>query len=529
MLSAQYQSLDNYGKVVIGLISGKSGNGVRIDDVRFYSGALTGVEIKKLAGKTAIKKQKVIKTSTFAGKSSDKNSKPSLWSRAMSKAKNFYVSKTNERRISPKKYDFPFKGELKVHFLDNQWICIVGNYNDFIRKRFKIECGDFLLKLDTGKIEVPGWSYDFHYNFATVEVLSDYRPKLKKKFENPKSFKLRDKTGKRLKFSRNSYWINAVGQMRVPIIATGKPKMVKAAAVAHFAYLKLTEPLKNGMSYSISTSDGEKVSFVYDDTKIISRAIKVNQIGYLPEANRKFGYLGMWLGPAGTMDFSRLNKKSFYLIDEKTGKKAYTGEIWPRMNEQYFTAVKGLKVPGNGEVVYDLEFSPFDKPGRYHIYIPGVGRSWSFDISQDAIGRAFFTHIRGLFHQRSGIRKGLPQTNWKMGADHMTTWVGGFSPEASDYNTLLKDGCGYLNQYGQSVKIDHFTVVEETATDKALPHVNGGWWDAGDFDRRTFHFRIVQDLLSVYFMFPENFSDGQLHIPESGNGIPDIIDEAAWG
>ena len=30
-------------------------------------------------------------------------------------------------------------------------------------------------------------------------------------------------------------------------------------------------------------------------------------------------------------------------------------------------------------------------------------------------------------------------------------------------------------------------------------------------------------------MKPENFIDGQLNIPESGNGIPDILDEAAWG
>ena len=42
-------------------------------------------------------------------------------------------------------------------------------------------------------------------------------------------------------------------------------------------------------------------------------------------------------------------------------------------------------------------------------------------------------------------------------------------------------------------------------------------------------FQIVQDLLSAYFMFPKKFSDGQQDIPESGNGIPDIIDEAAWG
>lgn len=39
----------------------------------------------------------------------------------------------------------------------------------------------------------------------------------------------------------------------------------------------------------------------------------------------------------------------------------------------------------------------------------------------------------------------------------------------------------------------------------------------------------MDSLLSIYLLFPENFKDAQLDLPESGNGIPDIIDEAAWG
>ena len=57
----------------------------------------------------------------------------------------------------------------------------------------------------------------------------------------------------------------------------------------------------------------------------------------------------------------------------------------------------------------------------------------------------------------------------------------------------------------------------------------GGWHDAADYDRRPYHLRIVNDLATVYLMKPENFIDGQLNIPESGNGIPDILDEAVWG
>jgi len=72
-------------------------------------------------------------------------------------------------------------------------------------------------------------------------------------------------------------------------------------------------------------------------------------------------------------------------------------------------------------------------------------------------------------------------------------------------------------------------MVAATATEEELTNVYGGWWDAGDFDRRTYHFQIVDELLSVYLLWPDNFSDNQLDLPESGNGIPDIIDEAAWG
>lgn len=31
----------------------------------------------------------------------------------------------------------------------------------------------------------------------------------------------------------------------------------------------------------------------------------------------------------------------------------------------------------------------------------------------------------------------------------------------------------------------------------------------------------------MFEMFPAKFSDGQLNLPESGNGIPDVLDEAA--
>lgn len=56
---------------------------------------------------------------------------------------------------------------------------------------------------------------------------------------------------------------------------------------------------------------------------------------------------------------------------------------------------------------------------------------------------------------------------------------------------------------------------------------HGGHHDAGDYNPRS-HLDVAQTLMDVYEMAPGKFYDGQLNIPERGNGVPDILDEAFW-
>lgn len=59
--------------------------------------------------------------------------------------------------------------------------------------------------------------------------------------------------------------------------------------------------------------------------------------------------------------------------------------------------------------------------------------------------------------------------------------------------------------------------------------VSGGWFDAGDYNKYTdWNGNYVETLLMAYFDRPKAFTD-DYNIPESGNGIPDILDEAWWG
>ena len=63
---------------------------------------------------------------------------------------------------------------------------------------------------------------------------------------------------------------------------------------------------------------------------------------------------------------------------------------------------------------------------------------------------------------------------------------------------------------------------------KKNPAAWGGHSDAADWDRHAGHVSIIYDLLLPYILSNGAIDDDDLGIAESGNGIPDIIDEARY-
>src|SRR5262249_3815172 len=58
--------------------------------------------------------------------------------------------------------------------------------------------------------------------------------------------------------------------------------------------------------------------------------------------------------------------------------------------------------------------------------------------------------------------------------------------------------------------------------------LHGGWWDAGDFNKYTsWGAEDVIELLRAYEDTPTAFRD-DYNIPESGNGVSDVLDEVKW-
>ena len=104
----------------------------------------------------------------------------------------------------------------------------------------------------------------------------------------------------------------------------------------------------------------------------------------------------------------------------------------------------------------------------------------------------------------------------------------------------LKVGCLEGDESGGAF-IDDFRIYRRTlapaeagllatahpAERPLLIQAYGGHHDAGDYNPRS-HYEVAQKLMNTYEMAPRKFYDGQLNIPEKGNGLPDILDEAYW-
>jgi hypothetical protein len=291
----------------------------------------------------------------------------------------------------------------------------------------------------------------------------------------------------------------------------------------HYNYLELPQALLSGHTYTIASTTKQEVDFTYDETTSISRAIKVNQLGYLPEASCKYGYLSAWLPSFGPLPFD--NVKTFEVINATSKEIAYEGPLVLREKNPHLVVRPHLmrKIIGHGVVpelfgedIYEMNFSGLKNEGDYYIFIPRVGRSFSFHIGPDIYGEAFYHTARTLFQNRCGMDIAGDFTAWPRSACHNGQ---GYMSDLIPFTGNIRPPSGYNED----------DVIAESLSPISAGIVTGGWHGALDASKRLDIFTIIFDLLGAYELNPKKFSDGQLHIPESGNGIPDILDEAEYG
>ena len=298
--------------------------------------------------------------------------------------------------------------------------------------------------------------------------------------------------------------------------------ILRSADVTGYTYLVFGTPFKHGEKRNLSMS----IVLQYDSA-VPSKIFKLNQVGNGANQKKKYAYMGAWLGSCGALPLKHLAGKEFEIKRSSDGKTVYKGILKMRRDDPEYQG----KIPFTGEEVLELDYSNFNTSGKYYFYVENIGRSIDFVIGSGALSEAFYIHARGLFHKRCGIAKEKPYTNWVSPSCHQTVIRGRFPGNAEHYRKGKGEtDFGFFDRKGNRIEVKHFDLIKQNPPYEVVKiSAPGGWHDAADYDRRPYHLRIVSDLAAVYLMKPENFVDGQLNIPESGNGIPDILDEAAWG
>ncbi len=294
----------------------------------------------------------------------------------------------------------------------------------------------------------------------------------------------------------------------------------------HWLYLVLPQPLLPGKTYTVKPegiAGVEPLSLTYAVEKSRSEAVHVNLVGYATDSPAKFAYVYHWGGDLGSVDLSFLKGKSFRLIDRKTGKAAFSGDVTFRApaNRQETGLVQ--ETPHGSYLcaeVWQCDFSSFSSPGSYVVAVDGVGCSFPFRIEADVYREAFRTTCRGLYHNRSGIALVKPFTEYERPAPHHPKLTPGFAGKLVYTTSRFTDW-----KNGDADAVDRPAIE---AGIKGPIDVWGWYQDAGDWDSYASHTTVATTLCFAFETAPGNFRDGELNLPESGNGIPDILDEAAW-
>jgi endoglucanase len=285
--------------------------------------------------------------------------------------------------------------------------------------------------------------------------------------------------------------------------------------VGHYTYLQLPEgkSLVPGMEYTYTSSvrnkwilppDQPTIRFSYDDQHDISSSIKINQVGYLPDS-LKYCYVGNYLGDFGEMPVTARQA----VLRRQDGSVAGTFPLVKSDKEDLFRVSRDELKPFSGEEVWIADFSGYKTAGTYYIQIDGIGRSYPFEIGDSIYNVPFYHTARVFYYQRSGVAiEEQYAGQWTRPVSHTMKSI---------YHNSVADKSGLL--YDPEV---------EPAIGEEID-LTGGWYDAADYNKYTKSAaEAVNCMLSLYELAPEKYSCDSLNIPESGNGIPDIIDQAKW-
>ncbi|MCG9896320.1 MAG: glycoside hydrolase family 9 protein, partial [Fimbriimonadaceae bacterium] len=285
----------------------------------------------------------------------------------------------------------------------------------------------------------------------------------------------------------------------------------------HRLYLRTAAPLPLDQEVSIWVQGLPTVRGRLGDPARRVEGLRINQLGFRPDDPDKSALFSLWMGSLGP---ARLESPTFDVVDEQGG-LVFSGPITEH-HDGVRSDSENYDDPGAGAPVFLLDFTRLEKPGRYRIRLAGIGLSEPFTIGENPWREAFAVGAKGFFYQRNAQEFGPPFSRYRAPAS--------FPPNdpairIRHSTTMLMDSGNGLNAQGTDT--GNFENLVKGATDEHVPEAWGGYKDAGDWDTRVQHLLASRNLVRLSLRFPAA-DEVRLNIPGSGQGVPDILVEAAW-
>ncbi len=286
--------------------------------------------------------------------------------------------------------------------------------------------------------------------------------------------------------------------------------------------LYFDKALKAGSTYTLDVGQHDiSKAFTFDPKHMRSEAVHASHIGYRPSDSAKIAFVSYWSGTAGGMTYT--DGTAFSLLDAKTRKSVFDGRIKAHIRKS--TKSYGTHAKGRNYALSDVficDFSAFNKPGEYVVYVDGIGCSYPFPINRQAWTTATRVSLRGFFHQRASQEWKAPWADWDQPrAFHPDNGEDYWEMSMSQLDIYAKEG----KRHEDVMSSGKF---EEWKTGKKVKNAWGGYYDAGDYDRHTGHLICSRNMLELMELFPDYYKSVKLPIPEDGNDLPDLFDEALW-
>ncbi|MDI6401341.1 glycoside hydrolase family 9 protein [Balneolaceae bacterium ANBcel3] len=208
--------------------------------------------------------------------------------------------------------------------------------------------------------------------------------------------------------------------------------------------------------------------------------IKLNQVGFHPESEK------IAIIPVN----GQLSVQDFHIIHTQSGETVFTGQL---------TSPRTWSPSGESVVIAD--FSAFNETGTYRIEHADAGSSYPFEIREKAWERLTKGALKAYYFNRASM-------------ELKTAYAGPFARQMG---------------HPDDAAMIHASAATEMRPTGYVFDSSKGWYDAGDYNKYVVNSGIsTYTLLVAYEHFPNYFSDLDVHIPESGGRVPDILAEVRW-